>query len=79
MAHNRTSEQMPTLKPENADQRQFTNPATGQPWRLTDPEIKAELDAEIREMRRDPKLATRFLREVGIVGNNGKLTKRFGG
>lgn len=48
--------------------------------RLTDPEVSAQLDAEMAAMRARPALAKAFLLEVGIITpKTGKLTKRFGG
>jgi hypothetical protein len=59
--------------------RDHINPQTGEPWRLSDPEIQAETAVEMRAMKQDPKLAKRFLQEVGILNAKGKLTKRYGG
>lgn len=48
--------------------------------RLSDPEIKAQLVAEVQAMQARPALAKAFLLEVGIITpKTGKLTKRFGG
>lgn len=48
--------------------------------RLTDPAISRELDAEIKAMRADPRLARQFLLDIGVITpKTGKLTKRFGG
>ncbi len=52
---------------ESAPQRQGPyNPATGEPWRLSDPEIMAETARELEAMKADPELARQFLHDAGI-------------
>lgn len=71
---------MPTLHKANPNlQRVGTNPRTGQPWRLTDAEVKAETNAELAKMKQDRKLAGQFLKDVGLLTATGKVSRRFGG
>jgi hypothetical protein len=59
--------------------REAINPRTGDLWRLTDPEVAKDIEADINEMRKNPELATKFLQEVGILTKGGRLSRTFGG
>lgn len=72
---------MPTTthKAEPALVRDPINPKTGRAWTLADPEISAELDRDLQDMKRHPEKAKRLLQEVGILNKKGKLARRYGG
>ncbi len=55
------------------------NPRTGEPWRLSDPEIAVHLEAELEEMRRDPSKARAWLLEGGFITADGQLHENYGG
>lgn len=59
--------------------RDGINPETGRPWSLADPQVQAELDQEFAAMRRDPKLAEEFLKDLGILTSGGRLSSKYGG
>jgi len=47
--------------------------------RLSDPAMKPTMDAIRQKIKNDPTFGHRLLRQAGIIGSNGKLTKSFGG
>jgi hypothetical protein len=47
--------------------------------RLSDPEMKASMDAIRNRIKTDPLFGRQLLRQSGIVDAKGKLTKSFGG
>lgn len=65
--------------PKQPGWRGWINPRTGRPWRLTDPEIKAELDAELKKWTKTPELARQYLIKHGFLTKTGKLPKKYGG
>lgn len=46
---------------------------------LADPEFAEALESLRRKVTSSPEAARAFLREVGIVDENGRLTKTYGG
>lgn len=59
--------------------RDGINPSTGQLWRLSDPEIKIELKAELAAMKADPQKALQLLQDMGLLTATGRLPRRYGG
>lgn len=47
--------------------------------RLSDPEMKGDLDKTVATLTRRPSAALKFLQEMGIATPSGRLTKRYGG
>ena len=70
---------MPVQRKPAAPSRGFVNPATGKPWRLSDPEIKAEIKAELQAMKGNRDQARQALQAIGILTPTGRLAKAYGG
>ena len=57
----------------------WLNPRTGQPLRLSDPEIAWTVRLEMARMEGNPKLALEYLIKHGFLTKSGRLPKRYGG
>lgn len=53
--------------------------APGRIVRLSDPEVKPELDALVEDLASDPKKAKAWLQELGYLTASGNVTRRYGG
>lgn len=54
-------------------------PSTARWVRLSDPEMRPNIDALRERLRTDPDFAKSMLERAGIVTPTGRLSKRFGG